>query len=113
MHGTSLTRREGREDAKREAARFFENVDLLEKYPNYVFSYEGAIHYMWFKEPRAALTGPLYAKDLPNRQGAKAGAWVRHIVSDAPGPLNHTLGQRTIPWVSEPPYGPLTHTMVR
>ena len=31
-------------------ATFFENFDRFEKYPNYVFSYEGAIHYMWFKE---------------------------------------------------------------
>src|SRR5215510_7733889 len=31
-------------------ATFFENFDRFEKFPNYVFSYEGAIHYMWFKE---------------------------------------------------------------
>src|SRR3981081_4599437 len=31
-------------------ATFFENFDRFEKYPHYVFSYEGAIHYMWFKE---------------------------------------------------------------
>jgi alpha-mannosidase len=29
---------------------FHTNFDYFEKYPNYVFSWEGAIHYMWFKE---------------------------------------------------------------
>src|ERR1043165_5556310 len=31
-------------------ATFLENFDRFEKFPDYVFSYEGAIHYMWFKE---------------------------------------------------------------
>ena len=29
---------------------FFENFKRFERYPNYRFNYEGAIHYMWFKE---------------------------------------------------------------
>ena len=29
---------------------FFENFKRFEKYPAYTFNYEGAIHYMWFKE---------------------------------------------------------------
>src|SRR5438105_9926620 len=29
---------------------FFENFKRFEKYPDYTFNYEGAIHYMWFKE---------------------------------------------------------------
>src|SRR5947207_14596344 len=29
---------------------FFENFKRFEKYPDYRFNYEGAIHYMWFKE---------------------------------------------------------------
>src|SRR5712692_6809171 len=29
---------------------FFENFKRLEQYPDYNFNYEGAIHYMWFKE---------------------------------------------------------------
>ena len=29
---------------------FFDNFKLFETYTNYVFNYEGAIHYMWFKE---------------------------------------------------------------
>ena len=36
-------------------ATFFENYDRFERFPNYVFSYEGAIHYMWFKECLAEL----------------------------------------------------------
>src|SRR5260221_10096433 len=32
---------------------FFENFRRLEQYPDYNFSYEGAIHYMWFKEYHA------------------------------------------------------------
>src|SRR5262245_51016590 len=31
-------------------ATFFENFDRFEAFPDYVFSYEGTIHYMWFKE---------------------------------------------------------------
>ena len=31
-------------------ATFLENFKRFEKYPNYTFAYEGAIHYMWFKE---------------------------------------------------------------
>ena len=29
---------------------FYTNFEFFEKYPNYVFNWEGAIHYMWFKE---------------------------------------------------------------
>src|SRR5579862_6200259 len=29
---------------------FHTNFEFFEKYPNYTFSWEGAIHYMWFKE---------------------------------------------------------------
>jgi len=29
---------------------FFDNFKRLEQFPNYTFNYEGAIHYMWFKE---------------------------------------------------------------
>src|SRR6185295_11253690 len=28
---------------------FFQNFKRFEKYPDYTFNYEGAIHYMWFK----------------------------------------------------------------
>src|ERR1017187_8830897 len=31
-------------------ATFFENFDRFDTYPDYAFSYEGVIHYMWFKE---------------------------------------------------------------
>src|SRR6266545_241885 len=29
---------------------FFENFKRFEQYPGYTFNYEGAIHYIWFKE---------------------------------------------------------------
>src|ERR1700730_9000850 len=29
---------------------FFENFKRFEQFPDYTFNYEGAIHYMWFKE---------------------------------------------------------------
>ena len=29
---------------------FFDNFKLFERFPYYIFNYEGAIHYMWFKE---------------------------------------------------------------
>jgi alpha-mannosidase len=31
-------------------ATFFDNFKLFEKFPDYVFNFESAIHYMWFKE---------------------------------------------------------------
>ena len=39
-------------------ATFFENFDRFESFPDYVFSYEGAIHYMWFKEYSRRLAAP-------------------------------------------------------
>ena len=45
---------------------FHTNFDFFEKYPNYVFSWEGAIHYMWFKEyhPEAWPTLQKYGRAL-------------------------------------------------
>src|SRR4030095_9419040 len=44
---------------------FFENFKRFEKYPDYTFNYEGAIHYMWFKEyhPEAWPTVQKYSAD--------------------------------------------------
>src|SRR5438105_1280852 len=44
---------------------FFENFKRFEKYPDYTFNYEGAIHYMWFKEyhPEAWPTVQRYVAD--------------------------------------------------
>src|SRR6187455_379998 len=32
---------------------FHTNFEFFEKFPNYAFSWEGVIHYMWFKEYHA------------------------------------------------------------
>src|SRR5260370_40187083 len=47
---------------------FYPNFKYLDQYPDYVFSWEGAIHYMWFKEN--------HPEDWPKlQQYAASGRW--------------------------------------
>jgi alpha-mannosidase len=66
-------------------ATFFENFKRFEKYPNYTFSYEGAIHYMWFKE-----YFPEYWPRVQNyvREGRwrVAGNWINAVDVNVPSP---------------------------
>src|SRR5262245_21021786 len=57
---------------------FFENFALFEKYPNYTFSFEGAIHYMWFKEyhPEA---WPKLQKYVAEGRWRIAGNWINAV----------------------------------
>ena len=57
---------------------FHTNFDFFEKYPNYKFTWEGAIHYMWFKEyhpdewakvQKYVADGPLAARRIVDRRG--------------------------------------------
>src|SRR5262245_62245580 len=54
---------------------FFENFRRFEKYPDYTFNYEGAIHYMWFKEyhPEAWHTVQKY---VAAGRWQLAGSWI-------------------------------------
>jgi alpha-mannosidase len=66
-------------------ATFFENFALFEKYPNYTFSYEGAIHYMWFKEyhPEAWETLQKY---VAAGRWRIAGNWINAVDVNVPSP---------------------------
>ena len=64
---------------------FFENFKRFEKYPNYTFSYEGAIHYMWFKEyfPEA---WPTVQKYVAAGRWRIAGNWINAVDVNVPSP---------------------------
>src|SRR5947209_10521280 len=64
---------------------FFENFKRLEQYPDYNFSYEGAIHYMWFKEyhPEA---WPTVQKYVAAGRWKLAGSWINAVDVNVPSP---------------------------
>ena len=64
---------------------FFENFKRFEKYPGYTFNYEGAIHYMWFKEyhPEA---WPTVQKYVADGRWKLAGSWVNAVDVNVPSP---------------------------
>ena len=64
---------------------FFDNFALFEKFPNYTFSYEGAIHYMWFKEyhPDAWATLQRY---VAAGRWRIAGNWIDAVDVNVPSP---------------------------
>jgi alpha-mannosidase len=57
------------------APTFLDNFKLFERFPHYVFNYEGAIHYMWFKEyyPEA---WPTLQKYVADGRWKLSGSWV-------------------------------------
>src|SRR6478672_2571412 len=74
-------------------ATFFENFERFEKYPDYVFSYEGAIHYMWFKEyyPEAWARVQKYVQQ---DRWKVAGNWIDAVDVNVPAPeslMRHAL----------------------
>jgi len=74
-------------------ATFFENFERFKKYPNYTFSYEGAIHYMWFKEyhPEA---WPTLQKYVAEGRWRVAGNWINAVDVNVPSPeslMRHAL----------------------
>src|SRR3989475_24523 len=62
---------------------FFENFKRFEKYPAYTFNYEGAIHYMWFKEyyPEA---WPTVQKYVADGRWRLAGSWINAVDVNVP-----------------------------
>jgi len=64
---------------------FFENFQRIEKYPDYNFNYEGAIHYMWFKEyhPDA---WPTLQKYVARGRWRLAGSWINAVDVNIPSP---------------------------
>ena len=66
-------------------ATFFENFKRFEKYPNYTFSYEGAIHYMWFKEYFPEYW-PTMQKYVREGRWRVAGNWINAVDVNVPSP---------------------------
>jgi alpha-mannosidase len=64
---------------------FFQNFQRFEKYPDYTFNYEGAIHYMWFKEyhPEA---WPTVQKYVAAGRWKVAGSWIDAVDTNIPAP---------------------------
>ena len=66
-------------------ATFFENFKRFEKYPNYTFAYEGAIHYMWFKEYFPEYW-PTVQKYVREGRWRVAGNWINAVDVNVPSP---------------------------
>ncbi len=62
---------------------FFENFKRFEQYPDYTFNYEGAIHYMWFKEyhPEA---WPTLQKYVADGRWRISGSWINAVDVNVP-----------------------------
>jgi alpha-mannosidase len=64
---------------------FHTNFDFFEKYPNYKFSWEGAIHYMWFKEYHPEEWAKLQQYVAADRWRL-AGSWIDAVDPNMPSP---------------------------
>src|SRR5687767_3416681 len=64
---------------------FNTNFEFFEKYPKYNFSWEGVIHYMWFKEyhPDA---WPKVQKYVADGRWLLAGSWIDAVDPNMPSP---------------------------
>jgi alpha-mannosidase len=64
---------------------FFDNFQRFDKYPDYTFNYEGAIHYIWFKEyhPEA---WPTLQKYVAQGRWRLAGSWINAVDVNIPAP---------------------------
>ena len=59
------------------------NFKYFEKYPDYVFTWEGAIHYMWFKEYHPA-EWPTLQEHVANGRWRLAGSWINAADTNMP-----------------------------
>ncbi|HEY3380678.1 MAG TPA: glycoside hydrolase family 38 C-terminal domain-containing protein [Vicinamibacterales bacterium] len=66
-------------------ASFYDNFKLFERFPHYVFNFEGAIHYMWFKEyhPDA---WPTLQKYVADGRWKLSGSWINAVDTNVPSP---------------------------
>jgi alpha-mannosidase len=64
---------------------FHTNFALFEKYPNYKFSFEGAIHYMWFKEYHPD-EWPKLQQYVKADRWQLAGSWINAVDTNMPSP---------------------------
>lgn len=64
---------------------FFENFQRFQKYPDYKFNYEGAIHYMWFKEYHPEMW-PTVQKYVADGRWRLSGSWINAVDVNVPSP---------------------------
>src|SRR5205807_3293089 len=64
---------------------FFENFKRFDQYPHYTFNYEGAIHYMWFKEYHPE-SWPTVQKYVAAGRWKLAGSWINAVDVNVPSP---------------------------
>jgi alpha-mannosidase len=64
---------------------FYTNFKYFEKYPEYVFTWEGAIHYMWFKEYHPD-DWPTLQKYVAAKRWRLAGSWLNAVDTNMPSP---------------------------
>ncbi len=64
---------------------FYTNFKFFEKYPDYVFTWEGAIHYMWFKEYHPD-DWPTLQKYVAADRWRLAGSWINAVDTNMPSP---------------------------
>lgn len=64
---------------------FFDNFKLFEQFPNYKFNFEGAIHYMFFKEHHPEAWSKLQAFVAQGRWKL-AGSWINAVDTNVPSP---------------------------
>jgi alpha-mannosidase len=64
---------------------FYTNFKFLDEYPDYTFTYEGAIHYMWFKEYHPD-DWPTLQKVVANGRWRLAGSWIDAVDTNIPSP---------------------------
>jgi alpha-mannosidase len=64
---------------------FYDNFTLFDRFPDYVFNYEGAIHYMWFKEYHAD-AWPRLQKYVADGRWRLAGSWINAVDPNVPSP---------------------------
>ncbi len=64
---------------------FFDNFALLDRFPDYTFNYEGAIHYMWFKEYHGD-AWPRLQKYVAGGRWRLSGSWINAVDTNVPSP---------------------------
>jgi alpha-mannosidase len=64
---------------------FFQNFKRFEQYPDYTFNYEGAIHYMWFKEYHPE-SWPMVQKYVADGRWQISGSWINAVDVNVPSP---------------------------
>ncbi len=64
---------------------FRTNIAYFKKYPHYTFSWEGAIHYMWFKEYYPD-EWPEVQKYVAEDRWRLAGSWINAVDTNMPSP---------------------------